>query len=221
MIGTALAKPRIDAAWQRGTVIALCGIDGSGKSTVGAQLAESLARFGVEVTLTRQPTCYYRGDAHVRAYHDDGEGSMWEEGLALLSACDRLLHLRSEVVPALEAGRVVISDRFLHATHAIFRARGVDPEWLEIINQYCPPPHLCILLDLPAAVAHERIKRRGGHIRLEENSCERLEAIRRSYLEVVPTDGVILDATATTDELHERALAAVKPLVLARQEPRR
>lgn len=221
MIGTAPPKPRIDAAWQRGTVIALCGIDGSGKSTVGARLAESLARLGVDVTLTRQPTYYYRRDPHVRAYHDDGEGSMWEEGLALLSACDRLLHLRSEVVPALEAGRVVISDRFLHATHAIFRARGVDPDWLEVINRYCPPPHLCILLDLPAAVAHERIKRRGGHIRLEESSCERLEAIRRSYLEVVPTDGVILDATATTDELHKRALAAVKPLVLARQEPRR
>lgn len=210
------AQPAIETAWKTGTVVAVCGIDGSGKSTLAERLMESLRVIGVAVTLTRQPTEYYRRDAYVRGYHDDGVGSMWEEGLALLSACDRLLHLRSEVIPALNAGHVVISDRFLHATHAIFRARGVDPGWLEVINTYCPPPHLCVLLDCPAAIAHARIVRRGGYIRLEERSLRALEAIRESYLEVVPHDAVILDATASPEELHRAALAAVEPLALSR-----
>lgn len=210
------AKATIDAAWSKGVVVAICGIDGSGKSTVAGRLAESLAGLGVMTTLTRQPTEYYRSDAHVRRYHDDGEGSMWAEGLALLSACDRLLHLRNEVIPALEAGHVVISDRFLHASQAIFRARGVDADWLATINSYCPPPHLCVLLDCPISIARERIERRGGYIRLEERSPSRLEAIRQSYLEVVPADAVTIDATASPAELHRAVLAAVEPLVSAR-----
>lgn len=141
---------------------------------------------------------------------------MWAEGLALLSACDRLLHLRNEVIPALEAGHVVISDRFLHASQAIFRARGVDADWLATINGYCPPPHLCVLLDCPVAIARERIERRGGYIRLEERSSSRLEAIRQSYLEVVPADAVTIDATGSPAELHRAVLAAVEPLVSAR-----
>jgi dTMP kinase len=210
------ARPTIEAAWDKGVVVAICGIDGSGKSTVAESLAGSLAELGVATTLTRQPTDYYRGDPHVRRYHDDGEGSMWEEGLALLSACDRLLHLREEVVPALEAGHVVISDRFLHATQAIFRARGVCGDWLATINSYCPPPHLCVLLDCPVPVALERIRLRGGYIRLEERSPDRLEVIRQSYLEVVPPDAAIIDATASPDDLHRAVLAAVEPLVVAR-----
>ncbi len=137
---------------------------------------------------------------------------MWEEGLALLSACDRLLHLRTVIVPALEQGHTVICDRFLHATHAIFRARGVDPAWLSSINQYCPPPHVCILLDCPAQTARERIDRRGGHIRLEERSQATLEAIRESYLEVVPCDAIVLDATLEREILLDRAVAAIRSL---------
>lgn len=212
---TAPAKAAIAAAWGKGVVVAICGIDGSGKSTVAGRLAESLTDLGVATTLTRQPTEYYRGDAHVRRYHDDGEGLMWEEGLALLSACDRLLHLRNEVIPALEAGHVVISDRFLHASQAIFRARGVDADWLATINSYCPPPHLCVLLDCPASVARDRIERRGGYIRLEERSPSRLESIRQSYLEVVPSDALIVDATVPPDQLHRAVLAAIKPLAIA------
>lgn len=216
---TAPAKAAIDAAWGKGVVVAICGIDGSGKSTVAERLAVSLKNLGVATTLTRQPTQYYRGDAHVMRYHNDGEGSMWEEGLALLSACDRLLHLRNEVVPALEAGRVVLSDRFLHASQAIFRARGVDADWLATINSYCPPPHLCVLLDCPASIASERIKRRGGYIRLEERSPSRLEAIRQSYLEVVPSDALIVDATIPPSQVHRVVLAAIEPLAIERPEP--
>jgi dTMP kinase len=214
------AEPVVDEAWRQGTVVAICGIDGSGKSTLATSLAQALERLDVKVTLTRQPTDYYRNDRNVRHYHDEGDSPMWEEGLALLSACDRLLHLRTEVIPALNEGGVVISDRFLHATHAIFRARGVDGRWLSVINQYCPPPHICVLLDCPTNVARERIERRGGHIRLEERSSAALEAIRRSYLKIVPADAVVLDATATPEMLLRDVLNAVQPIVLGRATAR-
>jgi dTMP kinase len=205
--------PTVERAWEQGTVVAICGIDGSGKSTLANRLAESLRRDGFPITLTRQPTDYYRNDPHVRRYHDEGDALMWEEGLALLSASDRLLHLRSVVVPALEQGHTVICDRFVHATHAIFQARGVEANWLSAINRFCPEPHACILLDCPTPIARERIERRGGHIRLEERSVDSLEAIRRCYLDVVPEDALILDATQAPDVILERALTVVQSTI--------
>jgi dTMP kinase len=203
------AFDEIMAAWDSGFVVAVCGIDGSGKSSVMEELAARTRGLGLECTTTRQPTAFYRSSEHVRTYHDNGVAGMWEEGIALLSACDRLLHLRTEVVPALRRGGVVISDRFLHATYAIFEARGVDAEWLRSINAYCPPPHLCVLLDCPAEVAMRRIHARGGYIRLEERSYERLEAIRQRYLAVVPDDAVVIDATQPAERVLNEAVEAL------------
>jgi dTMP kinase len=208
-VGSNPIDPRLHAAWSRGCVVALCGIDGSGKTTLIQGLADRLRSEGYRVHETRQPTDFYRTAQPVRDYHDRGESAMSEQALALLSAADRLLHLRTDVVPALEADSIVLTDRFLHATYAIFTARGVDPHWLAEINRYCPPPHVAILLDCPPEVAVGRIRARGGYIRLEERSIERLAAIRQSYLEVLRSTATVIDAREAPDKALAQSVDAV------------
>ncbi|HEY9226280.1 MAG TPA: dTMP kinase [Gemmatimonadaceae bacterium] len=204
-------------AWQSGVLIALCGIDGSGKSTILAALQDRLRASGFPVTLTQQPTNFYRQARPVRDYHDRGAEGSCQEALALLSAADRLLHVKLEVVPALTRGDVVLSHRFLDATYAIFAARGLDRSWLRQINQFCPPAHATILLDCPGDVACERIARRGGAIRLEERSPELLERIRREYLAGAAESTLVVDALLPSETVIETCEAHVRSAIATRR----
>jgi dTMP kinase len=212
--GKVVASPLADAAvaWARGHVIAVCGIDGSGKSTLIDRVADELSRRGHKVFCTRQPTTFYRELEPVRRFHDEGDKAVPVECMALLSAADRALHLTHEVIPALLSSSLVISDRFLPAAEAIFAARGLDDEWVSQINAFCPPPHGQILLDLPGAVAVRRIRQRGGSIRLEERSSTTLEAIRQAYLQRRRPNCMVLDATMSPDALAKEAVAYIATL---------
>jgi dTMP kinase len=190
-------------AWSRGLLIAVCGIDGSGKSTLIKRLDNFLGERGVEVVITEQPTNFYRSASSVRAYHDRGEEESWQEGLALLSAYDRLLHLKNTIVPALLSGKVVISHRFGAAARAIFTSRGLEAQWIESINRYCPRPHVSFLLDCPGKIAVDRIAARRGRIRLEERSAIMLEKIRKAYLDGADRSTHVIDAQKHQDEIFD------------------
>ncbi|QWA23237.1 dTMP kinase [Streptomyces sp. JCM17656] len=188
-----------------GLVIAVCGIDGAGKTTLIETLARTLEASGEAVHVTRQPTSFYRSLEPVRTYHDEGAGNIPAECLALLSAADRSLHLAREVLPALLAGKTVISDRFVAAAAAIFETRGLSRSWIDEVNRFCPPPHGQILLDISGEEAVERIRQRGGYIRLEERSASTLEAIRQNYLRQRQENCLVLDAQATPESIAEQA----------------
>jgi dTMP kinase len=82
--------------------------------------------------------------------------------LALLFAADRLDHLRREIEPALEDGRMVISDRYVLSSLAYQSLQNPLP-WVEEINRFAPPPDLTVLLHVEAEVAAARRASRGGH----------------------------------------------------------
>lgn len=204
----------IGRAWDLGRLVAVCGIDGSGKSTLILRVSEELAARGHAVVCTRQPTTFYRELAPVRQFHDEGAKELPVECLALLSAADRAMHLAREVIPALLASSIVISDRFLPAAEAIFAARGLDDTWVSEINRFCPSPHGQILLDLPGTVAVRRIRERGGSIRLEERSSATLESIRQQYLRLRRTNCLVLDATLQPDRLAAEAVTYIEALAI-------
>lgn len=169
----------------RGTLIAVCGIDGSGKTTQLTRLREHLERTTAPVVVTRQPTDRYRRDAVVRAALDlEVPFDEVRHELALLSAFDRARHLREDVLPALDRGATVLSDRYVYSTYAYFMARGIqDLAWLMSINRSVPAPDVTLYLDIAPKDAVERVLARDGSSRKrEELDVARMSQVREIFL---------------------------------------
>jgi dTMP kinase len=169
---------------RKGYFVAICGIDGSGKTT---QVAEVAAYLGLErpVLTTRQPSDLYRQDPIVRTVLDlDNEDPLVLPEIGLLAAFDRYRHVREVVRPALKEGKAVVTDRYVYTGYAYMIARGLDPEWLRTVYRQLPPPDLTVFLDVPPDLAIERILvRDGSSKKREELDLERMSKVRAVFHE--------------------------------------
>lgn len=185
------------------------GIDGSGKSTLARALAGRLKeRLGADrVVLTREPTDASEWGRRLRRSEQEGRLSREEEIRHFHE--DRLHHLATVVKPALAAGKIVISDRYVDSTLA-YQAQGpADADRLmakmagEILE-----PDLVLLLEVPVTVALERI----GGAREARTSFEREETLKRAAAIYASRKGARyhrLDAAKSADELLNEAVAVV------------
>ena len=174
-----------------GTFITFEGIDGSGKSTQLRLLAEYLRAQGCDVFSTREPGGTPVG-LRLRAALLDGQEEVDPLTELLVFAADRAQHVRRVLRPAIEAGRVVLSDRYADATKAYQGAgRGFPPELISEIVQLATEglkPDLTLLFDLPISDAVARTRRRSegkaknGADRLDAEDIEFHERVRESYL---------------------------------------
>ena len=188
----------------KGRLIAICGIDGSGKTTQEELLSEYLTLRGVAHIVTKQPTDFYRKMEPVRRYLDHGDSSINMEGMALLAAGDRQHHLESTLLPALSDGQFVICNRYVYSTYAYFMERGISLKFLEVINRNVPTPDLTILLDSPAALSRERVTARDGEInKYEERKLRFMESVRTNFLSVRDDSFLTLDARLPAEHLHQ------------------
>lgn len=130
---------------------------------------------------------------------------------ALLFAVDRVNHLERKVKPALQDGKIVVSDRYVYSSLAYQGAAGLDLDWIEEINRSAPSPDLAIYVDVPPEILIKRMKRR------KRSVMERLEVQRRVrdvYLKLVE-DGrlVYIDGNRPQDEVAKDILAKVLSLL--------
>jgi dTMP kinase len=169
-----------------GPLIAVCGIDGAGKTTQIARIASYLGERFPDVVTTRQPTDLYRQDPIVRAALNlDVTPESVAEELALFSAFDRIRHVREEIIPVLQRGGAVISDRYVYSAFAYFLARGIsDIEWLKQINRAAPVPDVTLYIDVDPEQAIRRILQRDGSSRKrEEIDLDRMNRVRSAFVE--------------------------------------
>lgn len=165
-----------------GRLIVVCGFDASGKSTQVEALTSRLRALGKDVVTTRQPTDWYRGQPEVRRFLDNGEGRTQMRFLALMAAADRLRHVDSVIRPALERGAYVVCDRYVFATMALFTHRGLEAQFLRIINAGIPRPDHAFFLDVPAPVLQARLRARDGDsLKYEERSTDTIQSILDIY----------------------------------------
>ncbi len=178
-----------------GRLIAFEGIDGCGKSTQLARLAARLRGAGCDVLTTREPTDLPSG-RRIREMARSGQALAPEEELRWFVE-DRRAHVANTVLPALRAGRVVLTDRYYLSTVAYQGARGLD--WARILadsEAEFPIPDLVVLLEIDPEAALERVRGRGSAL---EGVFERREflarvaavfdALDRAYVERVAGDG--------------------------------
>lgn len=143
--------------WVEGFLIALEGIDGCGKSTHARLLAQWLRRRGCSVVCTEEPTDGPFGGIIRRILK--GELRVPVEVEAYLFAADRAWHLSRVVLPSLQYGKTVITERYVASSMGYQSARGVDPRLVRRANRFARKPDLAIFLDVPPEMAASRIRR--------------------------------------------------------------
>ena len=148
---------------KNGILITFCGLDGCGKTTMIRALQHDLECHGAKVELTKQPTDTMRQSHIFRTYMDAEDHRAYSyRSLSLMAAADRVQHCNHVVLPALEQGKVLISDRYIYSCLANLRARGyTEDQWIyDIVSREIPRPDLAFFLDVPVEVAIQRIRAR-------------------------------------------------------------
>jgi len=209
----------------RGKFVTLEGGEGGGKSTQAQKLAAALVARDVEVVLTREPGGS-PGAEEIRRLLVTGETERWQPfSEILLHYAARIEHVRDTVLPALDAGRWVISDRFADSTLAYQGyGHGMDLDDISAIHRMALGdfgPDLTIVLDLP----HETGLARAGSRADNEDRYERMEEafhdrIRQGFLSIAemnPDRCCVVDATAGIDGVHRAILDAVETRLLSGQ----
>lgn len=202
-----------------GLFIALEGGDGVGKSTQQRLLGAWLEGLGHTVVQTREPGGTELGLVLRNALLHGGHVDPRTE--ALLFATDRSHHIASKVRPALEAGAVVVTDRYLDSSIAYQGgARDLgeeDVRELSLWGTYGLLPDLTIVLDLDPRIASGR--RAGAPDRLEREPDAFHRRVRETFLRLAaaePHRYAVVDAARQPEAVHAAIRAAVVPVLAAR-----
>ena len=201
-----------------GLFITLEGGDGSGKSTQFGRLTAFLATAGHTVVESREPGGTELG-LELREIVLHRRGHIAPRAEALLYAADRAHNIATKVRPALEAGSIVVQDRFIDSSVAYQGAgRVLDAEEVRGISVWATEglvPDLTILLDLDPAVGRARIAG-GKYDRLEEEKSDFHDRVRAGYLALAaaePQRFLVLDATRDRDDLEAEIRDRVSALL--------
>ena len=170
-----------------GKFITLEGIEGSGKSTSLKDISNTLDQKSIDYIVTKEPGSGSLGkDLRSLLLNNDNKISGQVE--LLLMMADRKNHLDSLVIPNLNDGNWVISDRYLDSTYA-YQGGGREMDFAlidELSNSLnLPAPDLTILFDLPVEIALERAKQRANLDRFEKEPIDFHNRIRNVYLSLI------------------------------------
>jgi dTMP kinase len=144
----------------KGKFIVFEGLDGSGRSTATESIKELLISQGFEVLATKEPTIDSEAGREVKKILRENIETNPTE-LQKLYVQDRVEHLEKEIIPALEEGKIVISDRYFFSTLAYGTAHGANLEDLIKLNKNFLYPDLIFLFKIDAKSSMERIEKRG------------------------------------------------------------
>jgi len=203
----------------RGRLITIEGIDGAGKTTLAARLAEDLRRRDRSVELLREPGGVLASE-RIRTLVKDPNARIGPRAEALLYAAARAQLVEERISPLLEAGTWVLLDRFVDSSLAYQgagRELGVGP--VAAVNAFATGgllPDRTLLLRIPPAAGRERQGGRGepgDRLELEEDSFfARVAAAYDGLAAAEPERFRVLDASRPREEVHHAALAALADL---------
>lgn len=198
-------------------LIAFEGIDGTGKSTQIDLLAGYLEGKGFDVVTTREPTDGPYGKK-IRSLFEKRHHLTPEEELALFMD-DRRQHVRELISPALEAGRVVLTDRYYLSTAAYQGAAGHDPEMIMAENEsFAPEPDLVLLLTLDPAEGIHRIMNIRGEALNDFEKEDVLARVAAVFDKIDKKYITRIDAASSAADVHQEVLCRVAELLAARSD---
>ncbi|MHA3083090.1 dTMP kinase [Acinetobacter sp. ANC 5383] len=192
------------------------GTEGVGKSTLIQKIHAHFEQLGREVVLTREPggtpLAERIRDLLLAVNHDE---RMCADTELLLVYAARSQHLSQVILPALQQGEIVLSDRFCDASFAYqVMGRGLDASKLELLNQnfVSSMPDVTFWLDAPIELGMSRARARGELDRFEQEKLEFFTRVREGYRilhEKNPKRMIRLDATQSAEHVFEQAMQAL------------
>jgi dTMP kinase len=200
-----------------GLFISLEGIEGTGKSTQSRLLGEALKAHDHKIVLTVEPggTEISR---HIReVLLDVRHTAMDSMTELLLYAAARRQHIQEVIIPALNEGKIVITDRFSDSTMAYQGyARGLDKDLITSLDKTVTGsmrPDLTILLDMDPATGLERNRNANKVDRLELEALEFHQKVRDGFLMIAkqePDRIKIINADASPQDIHKQIIEEIK-----------
>ncbi|RZM84060.1 dTMP kinase [Pseudoalteromonas rubra] len=205
----------------KGFMLVCDGSNGAGKTTVIQGIADYLEQQGYDVVLTREPGGTPIGEKVRNVILDPSTPEMGSMTELMLFGAARAQHVEEKIRPALEAGKVVISDRFDAATFSFQHyARGIDLETITTINELALggfKPDMNLILDLDPQLGLQRVSQRGeGLDRLEDEKMEFLHRAREGYLAQAKADPArfsVIDASQDKQSVLSDCLKVVDAVI--------
>ncbi|MCD6181542.1 MAG: dTMP kinase [Candidatus Cloacimonetes bacterium] len=199
-----------------GTFITFEGIEGCGKSTQAKMLKEYLEKLSQPTLLTREPGGPEISEKIRRILLSVDNDEMLPETEMLLYMASRSQHTGQWIIPALQKGMWVISDRYYDSTLAYQgAARKIDRQIIDLITRYATyglVPDITFLVDLPAEIGLSRIAAKDAD-RMEKESLSFHRNVRDGFLAIAASEQaryVILDGKKSIDEIHLDVIKAVE-----------
>ena len=172
---------------QKGKFITIDGVEGAGKSTQIKFICDYLEAKGINVVLTREPGGTDLGEKIRELLLSTTTKSMHSDSELLLMFAARNEHIHHKIIPALEKGDWVLSDRFTDASYAYQGGgRGLDIERIEYLEHWVLKgftPDMTLLLDIPVDLGMSRVESRGEKDRIELEELDFFERVRQAYID--------------------------------------
>ena len=195
-----------------GHLIAFEGLDQSGKQTQAEQLRDHLSGRGRDCRLLSFPDSQTAVGREIsQALH--GDLHYTPDVMQLLYVTNRY-EKRPQIQSWIDAGSIVLCDRYLASSVAYGEAQGLDPEWLISVQRYLPQPSLTILLDIAPETA---VRRKAAGRDRYERDLDLLSRVRTSYeRQARAADWLRLDGERSKDDVARDIIEAVSTRLVPR-----
>ena len=198
--------------------ITLEGIEGSGKTSSLKSITDLLDKKNISYIITREPGGSSIGK-ELRAILLDPDTEISPEVELMLMLSDRKDHVEKIILPNLEKGNWVVSDRFMDSSIAYQGGgRQLDKKLIISLTDYLnlPQPDLTLLFDLPVEISLSRVKARGELDRFEKEELEFHKRIRNTYLELAKNNSnriKIIDSSKKIESMLNNVKQAIEKLL--------
>ncbi|OOZ33867.1 dTMP kinase [Solemya velesiana gill symbiont] len=206
---------------KKGHMIVCDGSNGAGKSTIIQAIEEHLKSGHREVVVTREPGGTPIGEKLREIVLSPDTPEMCDTTELMLFAAARAQHVKEKIVPAIQEGKIVLSDRFDSATVSFQHyARGLPLSLIKQLNEMALDgfrADMTIILDLDPVTGLERVNSRGeGLDRMETQKMDFLHKARDGYLEQAKNDPehfVVIDASQSLERVISDVLSVIDEVV--------
>lgn len=193
----------------KGKLVSIDGPNGAGKTTIIQEVRKELEIRGFDAYFTKEPTETELG-SFVREYAEKYGGI----SVACLVAADRYQHVKSEIIPQLKNGKIVISDRYVLSSLILQKMDGVSESFILGINDEIIQPDLQIVVSADDNVIQTRLKNRDSLTRFEKDNKT---AIELEYMEqgvrILQEKGIDVFRIVNDDNLKGNVISVIEKII--------